>query len=110
VRHARKDYNRIQDPAVNDPSLLSEGSTAIAEDEPVFLLRARDVSAPELVRHWADEFKWEAADEHDEDSQEYKDALTVFDAVQEWAVEMERWQQKNGYQTATVPLDQLENE
>lgn len=40
--HARSDYNRIQDPAVDDPSLLSEGSTPIGVDEPVFLLRAKD--------------------------------------------------------------------
>jgi len=41
--HARKDYNRIQDP---------EGK--IPEDEPVFLLRGQDVTAPEVVEYWAD--------------------------------------------------------
>lgn len=40
--HAREDYNRIQDP---------EGK--IPEDEPVFLLRAQDVNAPEVVENWA---------------------------------------------------------
>lgn len=40
--HARDDYNRIQDPAVDDPSLLSPGSTPIGREEPVFLLRAQD--------------------------------------------------------------------
>jgi len=40
--HARKDYNRFQDPALENPELLGEGSTPIGEDEPVFLLRARD--------------------------------------------------------------------
>lgn len=42
MRHARADYNRIQDPL-----------NLIGEDEPVFLLRAKDVSAPFVVRFWA---------------------------------------------------------
>ncbi|MDP3936832.1 MAG: hypothetical protein Q8R92_01705 [Deltaproteobacteria bacterium] len=40
--HAREDYNRIQDP---------EGK--IPEGEPVFLLRAQDQVAAEVVRFWA---------------------------------------------------------
>ena len=40
--HARKDYDRIQDP---------EGK--IPEDEPVFLLRAQDAVAPGVVEAWA---------------------------------------------------------
>jgi hypothetical protein len=43
MKHARADYNRIQDP---------DGK--IGADEPVFLLRAQDKSAPEAVRFWAD--------------------------------------------------------
>lgn len=41
--HARADYNRIQDPA-----------GLIPDDEPVFLLRAKDVTAASVVEHWAD--------------------------------------------------------
>jgi hypothetical protein len=51
--HARKDYNRIQDPAVTNPALLAPGATPIAEDEPVFLLRAQDETAAATVRLWA---------------------------------------------------------
>jgi hypothetical protein len=40
--HAREDYNRIQDPAGK-----------IGVDEPVFLLRAQDKFAPEVVAYWA---------------------------------------------------------
>ena len=40
--HAREDYNRIQDPAGKIPA-----------DEPVFLLRAQDKHAPEVVAFWA---------------------------------------------------------
>ena len=39
--HTRKDYDRIQDP-----------ENKIPEDEPVFLLRAQDQIAAEVVRYW----------------------------------------------------------
>ena len=42
MRHARKDYDRIQDPA-----------GLIPEDEPVFLLRGKDKAAPRAIRQWA---------------------------------------------------------
>jgi hypothetical protein len=43
MRHARSDYNRIQDPA-----------GLIPDDEPVFLIRAKDVVSGDAVRKWAD--------------------------------------------------------
>lgn len=52
--HARNDYNRIQDPAEGNPDMISNGSTPIGSDEPVFLLRAQDVTASAVVRYWAD--------------------------------------------------------
>ena len=42
MKHARIDYDRIQDPL-----------SIIPEDEPVFLLRGQDVLAPAIVRQWA---------------------------------------------------------
>lgn len=39
--HARNDYQRIQDPQSKIPA-----------DEPVFLLRAQDSTAAEVVRFW----------------------------------------------------------
>ena len=42
MKHAREDYNRIQDP---------EG--LIPDNEPVFLLRAADKVSAGVVRHWA---------------------------------------------------------
>lgn len=42
MKHARSDYDRIQDPAGLIPS-----------DEPVFLIRARDVVSGDAVREWA---------------------------------------------------------
>lgn len=44
MKHARKDYDRIQNPAA-----------LIAEDEPVFLLRAKDLIAARTVQYWASE-------------------------------------------------------
>jgi hypothetical protein len=43
MKHAREDYNRIQDP-----------ENKIGEDEPVFLLRAQDLTAPNTLEYWAD--------------------------------------------------------
>lgn len=43
MKHARDDYNRIQDPA-----------GLIPEDEPVFLLRAQDKLACEAVAYYAE--------------------------------------------------------
>jgi hypothetical protein len=78
--HARTDYNRIQDPALDDPSLLSPGSTPIAADEPVFLLRASDRLAPVTVEMWATALEMIGGS-----------AVTV-GAVRQWANEMRRWQ------------------
>ena len=50
--HARHDYNRIQDPAMENPALLGEGSTPIGEKEPVFLLRAKDKHAAATVAYY----------------------------------------------------------
>lgn len=106
MRHARKDYDRIQDPALTDPS-LALGSTPIAEDEPVFLLRASDDLAPEVVREWAALYDNAHLDEDDNDDHE-----TVVGAVNAWAVEMEEWQRnhRDRVKLPTVPIDQLVRE
>ena len=96
--HARNDYNRIQDPAVNDPSLLSEGSTPIGEDEPVFLIRARDLLGPETVRAWADAYVKLGA---------LCDPVT-HQAVIEWADRMEEWQNENECKAPDTPRSEFE--
>lgn len=50
--HGRDDYNRIQDPAVENPALAT-GGKPIDINEPVFLLRASDKLASAAVRYWA---------------------------------------------------------
>lgn len=52
MRHARADYDRIQDP-----------SGKIPMDEPVFILRGKDVSASATVRFWANENRRNGGDE-----------------------------------------------
>jgi hypothetical protein len=42
MKHARGDYNRIQDP-----------ENLIPEDEPVFLIRGQDKIGPDVLRYYA---------------------------------------------------------
>lgn len=80
MRHARDDYNRIQDPAVQTPSLLKAGATAIGEDEPVFLIRAQDKTAAEAVRAYARLAKANGA------------APALVSRCLDWVTEIEIWQ------------------
>ncbi len=73
MRHARDDYNRIQDPAGK-----------IADDEPVFLLRAKDITAPETLRFWAANLRNNGGDER------------LATLASDHATEMEIWQRANG--------------
>jgi len=80
MKHAREDYNRIQDPA-----------GLIGEDEPVFLLRAKDKTAPNIVRKWA----MEQVNQGSEDP--------CIEVALKWADVMEEWQKKNGCKLADLP-------
>jgi len=73
MRHAREDYNRIQDPAGEIP-----------EDEPVFLLRGQDVAAPYTLRQWAIEAHARGASEE------------IIMAALRQARRMEAWQSEEG--------------
>lgn len=44
MKHAREDYDAIQD---------TSGKLGIPDDEPVFILRGQDKLAADTVRHWA---------------------------------------------------------
>lgn len=69
MKHARPDYDRIQDPA----GLIPEG-------EPVFLIRGKDQAGPDAVRAWAHYARRLGA------SQE------ILTAAMEQAKRMEAWQ------------------
>jgi hypothetical protein len=75
--HARPDYNRIQDP-----------ENKIPQDEPVFLLRAQDKFAPELLLRWASKMRLQAKDKVMADS--------MARMVEVHAMKMIEWQTKNG--------------
>lgn len=77
MKHARADYDRIQDPAGK-----------IADDEPVFLIRAKDVTGPATVRAWA-ALQLERGD-HDP---------RLVELAEVHAERMEEWQRKNGCKT-----------
>lgn len=69
--HARKDYNRIQDP---------EG--LIPEDEPVFLIRAKDKTGPMTVEAWANFAECEgAAPEMVAAARKHANAMRAFQAM-----------------------------
>ena len=80
MRHARPDYNRIQDPA-----------GLIADDEPVFLIRGTDVAGPEAVRAWADIAK------------AYGASVQIVELARSHADEMAAYQQRRGFKTPDLP-------
>ena len=80
MKHAREDYNRIQDPA-----------GLIGEDEPVFLLRAKDKTAPNIVRKWAMEQVNQGSE------------YACIEVALKWADIMEEWQKENGCKLADLP-------
>lgn len=80
MKHARSDYNRIQDPA-----------GLIADDEPVFLIRAKDAAGPLTVLMWAQEASRLGAAEE------------IVQSAIEHSLRMIQWQVKNGKQVPDMP-------
>lgn len=79
--HAREDYNRIQDP-----------ENKIPEDEPVFLLRGQDLTAPQTVRFWANMNRANP-----------KVELKIVLLAEQWANKMEEWQKEHKAKFADLP-------
>jgi hypothetical protein len=84
MKHARTDYDRIQDP-----------SGLIPLDEPVFLIRGKDIAGPSTLEFWAMEAAKSGAAPH------------ICRAAQEQARAMRAWQ-KHGYPSVKIP-DMPEN-
>ena len=80
MEHARKDYQRIQDP---------EGK--IPANEPVFLIRGQDLAAPEALRQYAIEASRKGASQ------------TLIAATLRQAREMEEWQREVARKTPDMP-------
>lgn len=81
MKHAREDYNRIQDPL-----------GLIPEDEPVFLLRGQDVFAPKLLRNWAHELLGRGGD------------AKMAEMVMQHATDMEEWQRTEKGKIPDLPV------
>ena len=78
--HARKDYNRIQDP-----------ENKIGEDEPVFIVRAQDMFAIKAMQAWADAVLFEGGLNND------PRLKAMAGLVYEHIARTIEWQNKNGY-------------
>lgn len=90
--HARKDYDRIQDP-----------DNKIPIDEPVFLIRGQDPVGAEAVRAWANLHAESYGGNYPPG-----DAFQVLmRAVRLHADKMEHWARRVGRQPADVPDGQL---
>jgi hypothetical protein len=88
--HARDDYNRMQDPALDDPDLLSPGSTPIGTDEPVVLFRAQDRHMIAVLEHYRDLVD---ADEHQKNETA---RLEVTEALDDHLERVRAWQAAHG--------------
>lgn len=84
MKHARSDYDRFQDP-----------DGLIPDDEPVFIVRGQDKSAPETLRAWAREHVRRSG------------SAVLAAAVRNHAVAMEVWQEKHGAKVADAPRESL---
>lgn len=80
MKHARLDYQRIQDP-----------SGKIPENEPVFLLRGQDKLAPELLLWWAAKLKLSGGDPE------------MAEMVKNHAQLMLDWQKEHGSKIPDIP-------
>lgn len=84
MKHARADYDRIQDP---------EGK--IREDEPVFLIRAQDALASMTVEAWADF------------AEQWGASVSIVLAARVHAKRIREWQTKHGLKIPDAPADVL---
>lgn len=82
MKHAREDYNRIQDPAGLIPA-----------DEPVFLLRGQDLLAPDTIRFWAKALRMFDSEK-----------LGMAELAENWAIEMGNWQNTHKAKYPDMPL------
>lgn len=82
--HARKDYMHIQD-----------YTGKVGEQEPVFLLRAKDQLAPDTVRHWAALLLNNNGD------------MVAYNVAMKQAELMEEWQEANEAKSPDTPTAEV---
>jgi hypothetical protein len=93
MKHLRKDYDRIQDPATIAPDLI-EG-TPFGADELVFLLRSQDKNAATVVEYWADLTQEDGGDP------------TLVVAARAWASKMAQQGRERGTKVPDTPPELL---
>jgi hypothetical protein len=81
MKHARTDYDRIQDPAGKIP-----------QDEPVFLIRGQDMVGPSAVETWALLADMAGAD------------ASIVAAARAQVERMREWQRSGNYKVPDMPL------
>ena len=86
MRHARTDYDAIQD---------TTGQLGFGPEEPVFILRAKDKVAPAAVDAWAEAAQLAGADPG------------LLEKVRAWADRMRAWQKEHGSKTPDTPAGLL---
>ena len=123
MKHARSDYEAIQpwptkrphfakqngntvEVPVDDPDWKGIDARAqvsaglvqpiIPDDEPVFILRAKDITAPEVVRYWCDVQEREGGDP------------VVAACIRRFSVEMEAYGQEHGAKMPDTPHELLQ--
>jgi hypothetical protein len=80
MKHARGDYDRIQDP-----------DGLIPDDEPVFLVRGQDVAGPETLRAWCRIAAAAGAE------------MDILNLVEDHANRMEAWQRDVAQKVPDLP-------
>jgi hypothetical protein len=96
--HARQDYSRIQDPAINDPSLLGVGCKPIGEDEPVLLFRAQDKHFLTILRM----YDLLLAQDNEQEGYRYSELKSCLE-IQGYRAE--EWQEEHGCKSPDLPHD-----
>ena len=84
MKHAREDYNRR----------IQDSENIIPADEPVFLIRARDVCALDVVRYWITVAKINGAKEN------------IIAAAKGQLARMRNWQEKHGMKIPDMPEEE----
>lgn len=100
MKCSREDYSRrLVDKAVEDPSLLAPGTTAIGLDEPVFLFRGKDHFAPLVLDDYGSQLRSAAKD----DPQNEYMLSKIAGEVEKWADVMRAYQKEHGSKMPDLP-------
>jgi len=87
MKHARTDYERIQDPWESDGG--------IGRDEPVFLFRAKDVLTPIILARYAELLRQHGCQQE------------MIDSTLLWEAEVRKWARINGCKLPDMPVPNL---